>query len=671
MSCGSYCLTCQAILIYADAMKTSVRFRLLLMALLPLILLMPLLLLLGLSRWTSEYDKLLISKVESDLRVAEQYLSRIMVSTGTDLSSIAEAAEFAQTLTQPVAAQLSYLERKRTELGMDFLYFQPTDPQNGGSRWPVIQNALEGQSTTVIDIFSPADLQRISADLAMQASIDLVATEAAVPTNRTKEGRGMIVHSASPVTLDQQSGVVVGGILLNRNLDFIDTINELVYLNAVTGGVGQGTATLFLEDVRVSTNVRLFEDIRALGTRVSAEVRQAVLGEGATWLAPAFVVNDWYVSGYLPISDSFGSRVGMLYVGFLEEPFTTAKRDAILWMLIAFIAVLLISAPLFLWLAKSIFAPLEAMTKIMKRVEGGDLSARNGNVAASGEISQVAAHLDSLLEQVQDRDKELRDWAELLNSRVDRRTSELRDTNTKLEETTQQLVMSEKLAAIGEITAGVAHEINNPVAVIQGNLDVMRDALGAATKEVETELTLIDQQVTRITAIVGKLLQFARPGDFSGDHSSVTLEATIADCLVFVAHELSTKNIQVQSNLGQTPAIRIDPGELQQVIVNLIMNAVQAMGNNGVLTLTLKNEKHEEQTGACLTVQDNGAGIAADRIAKVFDPFFTTKPGEGTGLGLSISQTIIQRAGGLISVKNNVNGGAEFRVWLPSVSETA
>ena len=650
-------------------MKTSVRFRLLLMALLPLTLLMPLLLLLGLSRWTSEYDKLLISKVESDLRVAEQYLSRIMVSTGKDLSSIAEAAEFAHALTQPMAVQLSYLERKRAELGMDFLYFQPADAKKDGSRWPVIQSAIEGQPSTAIDIFAASDLEKISIKLAEQARIDLIATEAALPTERTTEGRGMIVHSASPVTLKHQSGVVVGGILLNRNLDFIDTINELVYLNAVTGGIRQGTATLFLEDVRVSTNVRLFEDIRALGTRVSAQVRQAVLGEGSTWLAPAFVVNDWYISGYLPIHDSFDARVGMLYVGFLEEPFTTAKRNAILWMSVAFIGVILISAPLFLWLAKSIFAPLEAMIRTMQRVESGDLSARNGNVAAVGEIGQVAAHLDSLLEQVQDRDKELRDWADQLNSRVDRRTSELRDANTKLEETTQQLVMSEKLAAIGEITAGVAHEINNPVAVIQGNVDVMRDTLGAATKTVETELTLIDRQVTRITAIVGKLLQFASPSDFSGDQSSVTLESALADCLLLVAHELNIKNIQVQTQIGKTLVIRIDPGEFQQVIVNLIMNAAQAMGNNGVLILSLKNGIHEGQKGACLTVQDNGPGIAADRIEKVFDPFFTTKPGEGTGLGLSISQTIIQRAGGLISVRNHPKGGAEFRVWLPPVRE--
>src|SRR5687768_2794105 len=107
---------------------------------------------------------------------------------------------------------------------------------------------------------------------------------------------------------------LVGGILLNQNLEFIDTINDLVYQSASLPEGSQGTATLFLDDVRISTNVRLFEGRRALGTRVSAAVRSAVMDEGRTWLDSAFVVNDWYISAYEPLVDSYGKRVGMLYV---------------------------------------------------------------------------------------------------------------------------------------------------------------------------------------------------------------------------------------------------------------------------------------------------------------------------------------------------------------------
>ena len=205
----------------------------------------------------------------------------------------------------------------------------------------------------------------------------------------------------------------------------------------------------------------------------------------------------------MPLTDSFGDRVGMLYVGFLEAPFTAAKRQAFLWMLAAFFAVLVLSAPVFLWMAGGIFAPLERMTQTMARVGRGDLSARIGRMKRRDEIAAVAGHLDDLLDQVQDRDRKLRAWADELNTRVEERTAELRAANAKLEETYRQLVMSEKLASIGEITAGVAHEINNPVAVIQGNLDVMREALQERAAPVATELNLIDAQVGRIQAIVG------------------------------------------------------------------------------------------------------------------------------------------------------------------------
>lgn len=646
---------------------SSVRLRLLVLALAPLTVLMPLLLLLGMTRWTSDYDALLIANVDSDLRIAEQYLARILTTTGDELTGVAESAEFGRVLAANGVALDSYLGEKREALALDFLYYLPEEDTLGApSRWPVIVAGLNGEPATEIDIFSGAELAAFPGQLDARARIPLIETEAALPSDRIVEDRGMVVHSAAPVHLDGHQGVLVGGILLNRNLQFIDTINALVYLNAVTGGERQGTATLFLEDVRVSTNVRLFEDVRALGTRVSAAVRQKVLGEGQTWLDRAFVVNDWYISGYLPVKDSFGERVGMLYVGFLEAPFTAEKRKAVLWMLAAFAGVLILSVPLFFTLARGIFTPLERITRTMQRVGAGDLSARYGDVGARDEIGQVAAHLDDLLGQVQDRDARLRAWADELNQRVEERTVELREANAKLEETYRQLVMNEKLASIGEITAGVAHEINNPVAVIQGNVDVIRETLGDKAGPVKTELDLVDRQVMRIDAMVGKLLQFARPGEFHGYDDVVSLAPLVEDCLLLVEHVLSRSAITVDKNLQTAPEVRADPGELQQVIINLIMNAVQAMGHDGRLTLSLTTETRDGRAGATLSVQDSGPGLPEGMAEAVFDPFFTTKQGEGTGLGLSISQTLVQRAGGLITAGNIPGGGAVFRVWLPA-----
>lgn len=644
----------------------SVRLRLLVLALLPLIVLMPLLLLLAITRWTADYDRILIANVESDLRIAEQYLGRILIGTGTNVRGVADSTGFAAVLDADKSELASFLERTRHELELDFLYYLPIrDVAEAGRKWPIIRNAAKGALDTQIDVYSTEDLKQLSPDLQERATIPLIETEAAVPTDRTVEDRGMVVHTASPVTVPGREGVLVGGILLNRNLDFIDTINALVYLSESDGENRQGTATLFLEDVRVSTNVRLFEDVRALGTRVSAAVRGAVLNEGKTWLDRAFVVNDWYISGYLPLTDSFGKHVGMLYVGFLEAPYRAAKVAAYWVIIAAFAVVLILSVPFFLRLAKGIFAPLERMTQTMKRVERGDLAARNGDVGSRDEIGQVATHLDTLLDQVQERDQALRDWAGELNERVDQRTAELKAANEKLEQTFKQLVMSEKLASIGEITAGVAHEINNPVAVIQGNVDVMRQTLGESAGDVSTELSLIDRQVMRIDAIVGKLLQFARPTEFGTFEESVDVATLVDDCLVLVDHIISKHEITVEKHIEDAPLVRINPGELEQVIVNLVINAVQAMDGDGTLTLSLSEHDRDGRKGAQLQIRDSGPGIDPQKLGSVFDPFYTTKPGEGTGLGLSISQTLIQRADGLISVRNHPDGGAEFTIWVP------
>lgn len=640
----------------------SVRFKLLFMALLPMVVLMPLLLFIGMTRWTSDYDAILIENVQSDLRVAEQYLSRIKDSTGKQVEAIAGSIAFEKAQSENWL--LIYLSDQKTELGLDFLYFKPLEALDKDQLfWPVIQTAAQGKAATEIDLFDASYLGAIDPRLASKAQIALIKTEAAVPTDRIMENRGMVIHTAAPI---EGGGVLVGGILLNRNLDFIDTINSLVYLNPKTGGERKGTATLFLEDVRVSTNVRLFEEVRALGTRVSAEVRTAVLGEGRTWLDRAFVVNDWYISGYLPLMDSFDTPVGMLYVGFLEAPFADVKTNAILKMILIFACVSLVFIPLFLWLAGGVFAPLEKMGHTMRRIEEGDLSARNGGEKGGDEIRSLSAHFDTLLDQVQERDRSLRDWALELNTRVEQRTTELREANEKLETTYQQLMMSEKLASIGEITAGVAHEINNPVAVIQGNVDVIRMSLGDKAEGVKTELTLIDQQIMRISAIVGKLLQFARPADYGAYEENVDMAQLTSDCLVLVEHAYEKDQMQMMLKTNPVAGVKINPSELQQVIINLVINAIQAMSGTGKLMIEVHLEKDAGKDGVALWVSDTGPGLTPQTLENIFDPFFTTKQAEGTGLGLSISQTIIKRAGGQITARNDPSGqGAQFRVWLP------
>ncbi|WP_110351771.1 cache domain-containing protein [Methylobacterium sp. B4] len=648
----------------------SVRTRLLTIALLPMGAVLPVVLGFALFWWLGQFDALLVSKAHDDLIIARQYLRRIMERGDEQIAALGQSTAFAEAARSGRLDTL--LEERRKALGLDFLYVTAADgailaaspagaEPSGNARWRVVGAALGGKPETAIDLFDADAMDAVSPGLAARARLDLVPTTAAAETDRTVETRGLVIHSASPAPLpDRGGGALVGGSLLNGNLGFVDTLNDLIYAHADLPGGSQGTATLFLDDVRVATNVRLFGNRRALGTRVSKEVRDAVLGQGRLWLDSAFVVNDRYISAYEPVADSTGQRVGMLYVGFLERPFRLARWAMVAAVVAAFALAALVTVPFLLRLARAIFKPLERMNRTIAAVDAGDLGARTGTVSSQDEIGLVARRFDELLDRLQARDAELRAFARELDARVEERTRQL-------EETRRQLVMSEKLASIGEITAGVAHEINNPIAVIQGNLEVAREALGPAADEVRTEFDLIDQQVHRVNMIVTRLLQFARPDEYAGYVETVMPADVVTDCLVLVRHLLERAAIVIEKEDIATRTVEVSRTELQQVAINLMVNAIHAMPEGGRLRLRTRDEDRSGIEGVAIEVADTGVGIPADRLRKIFDPFFTTRTHGGTGLGLSISYTLIARYGGAITVESALERGSTFVIWLPAV----
>ncbi|MEO0752787.1 MAG: cache domain-containing protein [Pseudomonadota bacterium] len=649
----------------------SVRLRLLIIALLPLIVVLPLLFGMTMVRWIDRYNDLLIAKVASDLRVAEQYFGRIEATQAAEMSALAQSVGFAKAENTGEEALQAFLEREQDTLGLDFLLWKSvSDLSLPNAAREVVLAATPDAPIAHLVVLNAQALTSISEDLATRAAVPLVPTEAARPIDRDVESRGMFILSAhrSP----EGDRALVGGKLLNKNLDVIDTMNGLIYRDEAGQISRTGTTTLFLDDVRVSTNVRMFEGARALGTRVSEVVWRQVMETGRTWLDRAFVVNDWYISGYVPLTDISGNRIGMLYTGFLEAPFVAQRNATIVVLIVAFLAVIALSVPLFLWLARGIFSPLERMTATMARAEAGALDARIGAVAEKNEIGAVARHLDRLLDQVEERDASLRDYADNLNDLVEQRTQQLKEANMQLEATFAKLVMSEKLAAVGEITAGVAHEINNPVAVIQGNLEIIRrDLPPDQAAEMKTEFDLIDAQTHRINVIVGKLLNFTRPDEISDLTATLEAGKAVEDALVLVAPDLRKHKIETKLDLTPTPAIRVVETELQQVIVNLSINAAQAMEIGGTLTIRTREAERDGEQGTEILVEDTGPGIPEDKIDSVFDPFMTSKLGTGSGLGLSISQSLVTRVGGLISVTNCKGEGAVFSVWFPAADNSS
>lgn len=674
-------LTPAAVGSLAERLSRSVRAKLLAMVLAPLLLGVPMLL--GLVwLWGNEgYHRLVNYKVGSDLVTAHEYFARMRQNVAVDLDALAGSQRLARAMAggSPEALR-AYLEEARQQAGLDFLFLldahgritatpHAPGPHAERTHWPVVSAAVAGEASTAIDVFDAEHLAAIDRSLARRARLALVPTPAAAPDSRSEETRGLLIHSATPVRDDARrtSAVLEGGVLLNGNSEMVDRINAIIYRDGTLPLGSKGTATLFLGDARIATNVRLFAGDRALGTRASQAVRDHVLGDGKVWLDTAFVVNDYYVSGYEPVIDSFGNRVGMLYVGFLEAPFSDAMHGALLTLFAVFVTVSIAGAVLSLNWARSVFKPMERLSATIRQVGEGDHDARVGAVTSRDEIGQLAAAFDQLLDNLAARRMELQRWGDELDRKVAERTRELEAANATLDQARQHLAMTEKLAAIGELTAGVAHEINNPVAVIQGNLDVLQEILGPAAAPVKEEIRLIHEQTHRIWLIVTKLLQFARPGEFAGYAEGIDPAQVIADCLVLTRHNLERRQIAVQVDNAATCRVEVNTSELQQVLINLIVNAIQAMPEGGRLTLSSRDWIEDGQPiGADIQVCDTGQGIAAEDLSRIFDPFFTTKKGSGTGLGLSISYAIIERYGGSISVTSRPGEGACFTVRLRS-----
>ncbi len=640
----------------------SLRKKLLAMVLLPLVVVLPLL---GtiLLWWGGEaFDRLLLTKVRADLAVAQGYFERVLGEVGTGLTGIAESHALQLALDAPGADRVALLQRFKQRAGLDFVNLRAPDgtllvTDSGPAaasdrRSPAFVAAAEAVDRTGVEILAPEQLALLGPELRSRVPVALVPTLNAAPTARTQEERAMVLLATRAVRspAGRVLGHVQGGVLLNRNLPFIDHINDIVYPEGSLPFGSRGTATLFLDDVRISTNVRLFgseKEERAIGTRVSQQVRDAVLGEGTTWLGRAFVVSDWYVSAYQPLADSHGQRIGMLYVGISERPFTWLKYGTLAGIGAVFFAVMIGAAVVSLRGARTIFAPVERMDRTMQQVEGGALDARVGTVASDDEIGRLAAHLDRLLATLQG-------WHFELDAKVAERTRQLADTQA-------QLVKSEKLATVGQLTASIAHEVNNPIAVIQGNLDLVRELLDAeARARIAPELRLVDEQIERMRLIVTQLLQFARPTEFAGYVESVEPARAFEDCLVLVGHLLAKTRIELVRDFRATRTVSINRQELQQVLVNLLVNAIHAMADGGTLRIGTRDAGTDAVE---LSVADSGPGLPPELLAQLFQAFVTRKK-DGTGLGLWISRGIVERYGGDIVAANRAEGGACFTVRL-------
>ncbi len=522
------------------------------------------------------------------------------------------------------------------------------------SRDPFVLSSLRGQVAAGSQIVSPEELLLEGPDLAERAHFQFVPTPMAAARSEDHEVRGMMLKAAAPVMAEGGSllGVLYGGLLFSRNYELVDRVKDIVFKGEKYKGHDIGTATIFQDDLRIATNVLDDQGNRAVGTRVSREVNEAVLGRGETYVGRAFVVTAWYITAYRPIEDIAGRTIGMLYVGMLERPYIDLRNRVMATFAgIAGLCVLFLLG-LLSFVARRITRPLGVMVEATDKIASGELDHR---VALEGrdEIGRLAGAFNRMTENLRGAREDLTQWGRTLERRVEERTRELRETQ-------DQLIQSEKLGSLGKMAAGVAHEINNPLTAILINAHLQLEKCGDDPGSREA-LTLIADETARCAQIVNGLLDFAR--QTPSQSAPWDINDIIERTLQLHEKQASVRNIRIVKTLdGSLPLIPVDKNKIQQVFSNLTLNACEAMPGGGTLVITSRRSR--DGTGLEIAFADTGVGIAPDHMTKIFDPFFTTKH-FGTGLGLAISYGIVRQRGGTIDVQSELGRGSTFTVRIP------
>jgi two-component system NtrC family sensor kinase len=519
--------------------------------------------------------------------------------------------------------------------------YRATNPKIKGDSmlWdPVVRKCIDSgdpQSSTEL-----IPLERIIHEnpaLAERVTIEIVKTPKSIDLPEKRLWDGLVMRAACPIRdkKQRQIGVLVGSLLLSGENSIVDKVKETVARDEKYKGREMGVATIFQGGVRIATNVMTGENRRAIGTTLSKEVYDRVIKEGKAWVGRAWVVNDWYITTYAPIYNIERKRIGILYTGILEAKYRDIKWKMIWINLGITVLGMIISFFISLRLGNTIIERIRLLKKGTEAIASGNLDYRLRPDKISG--------------------------FDLLDEAFNNMTNSLKDRDERLQNANKQLMRTEQLAALGQMAAGVAHEINNPLGgiLLYSNL-VLEDTLEGCTAQKNVQKII--RQTNRCKRIVQNLLDFARAP--AGEMLPLQINDIVLLALNLVKDQSMFHGIEVETNFaGDIGEVTGDPSRLEQVFLNLFINAADAMREKGgSLKITTSAVNHM----ALVVIEDTGKGIDAAHLPHVFEPFFTTKdPGQGTGLGLSIVYGVIQSHKGFIDVESTPGKGTTFVVSLP------
>jgi two-component system NtrC family sensor kinase len=349
-----------------------------------------------------------------------------------------------------------------------------------------------------------------------------------------------------------------------------------------------------------------------------------------------------------------------LYLGIHELPFLNLQYRTHVLFASILLFVTIIGVSISAWLGSSLARPIKAVEEAARLLALGE-HIPDIVVGGHDEISVMAEEFNIMKHRLIEREDEIMLLNRTLEEKVVERTAQLDEKNQWLLVAQQELARAERLVGIGMLASGVAHEINNPMAIIRGNAELLEmapDLNDSSKSEVET----IIQQVGRVERIVSNLLTFARTRKMV--IRPFHIEALLDDILNQIGHQfpLDKCHIERKYQTSTTDTLEGDEDQLRQVVTNLIVNGLQSMENRGELIISTALDV--TGNSCSIAIIDNGPGISADAREKLFTPFFTTKP-RGTGLGLAVSYGIVKDHGGDIKVESKPGQGATFTVQVP------
>ena len=415
----------------------------------------------------------------------------------------------------------------------------------------------ERRGLVFTEVLGMAELANESLGLDQRAHIELVPSSYLKTDDRENAKSGMVIVAAAPVFDDHETllGVLYGGRLLNNSEGITDRIASKIYENETFQGKDVGLATIFLSGIRISTTVRRENGTKALGTLVSDDVYDHVLKNGKIWISRPFAVNNRYVTAYEPIKNMAGEIVGILSIGVLEDRYRGIHRNALMSFFLITVGALGLSAWMCYLFIRSTMKPIGALVKAKEQMAGGNLAQHVDLINAPPEIAKLGEAFNIMARSISERDRQLRDRAQ------------------------EEIMKSERLAMIGQLAAGVAHEINNPLGSI---LLLNRLVLNKCPQDsvMLDNTQRIEREVKRCQNIVQGLLEFARQREPKAE--SVDLNTLLDKTIALVENQSMFHNISVVKRYQpDLPLAVVDRSQIQQVFINIVINAVDAMENWG------------------------------------------------------------------------------------------